>query len=158
MQVPLPQTFGCWAPQVWPVAHVPQLSIPPHVSVAMPQSNPCDAHVWGVHEGFPQTFCFPPPAQDSGAVQLPQSWRLPQPSGAMPQSKPRSLQLLYAEHDASPVDASGVIKLPEELPESLPPLPLPLPLPPLPLPLPSLEVASPAPPSEPEPPPPWSLL
>ena len=90
----MPQTFACVAPQVSPVAQVPHSSIPPQVSVALPQVKPCEAHVLGVHDGCPHTFCFPPPAHVSGAVQVPQSCRLPQPSDAMPQSSPRSLQLV----------------------------------------------------------------
>jgi hypothetical protein len=34
--------------QVWPDAHVPQLSVPPQPSEAVPQLNPSCEHVFGV--------------------------------------------------------------------------------------------------------------
>ncbi len=84
---PVPQTLLIMAPQVSPVGQVaPQLMVPPHVSVAMPQSKPCWAQVLGVQVTPPQTLAVPPPPQVSLPLQVPQSRMLPQPSAALPQS------------------------------------------------------------------------
>jgi hypothetical protein len=63
---PLPTT-----PQYWPVANVQE------VGVQAPESG-----------AAPHTLEMPPPPQESGAVQLPQSSRRPQPSPIDPQYVP----------------------------------------------------------------------
>src|SRR5690349_9512138 len=60
--------------------------MPPHPSLALPQSSPAGQAVAGVHE--PHWLAFPPPPQVLGAVQLPQASMPPQPSGTVPQSSP----------------------------------------------------------------------
>jgi hypothetical protein len=36
--------------QVWPLGHVPQLSVPPHPSETAPHVAPTAVHVFGVHD------------------------------------------------------------------------------------------------------------
>jgi hypothetical protein len=56
-----------------------------------PQFLPCAAQLVGVH---PHTLAVPPPPQVFGAVQLPQSSDLPQPSLICPQFLPSPTQVL----------------------------------------------------------------
>jgi hypothetical protein len=86
-----PHTLGCPPPpQVSGAVHVPQLITlpqpgPPQPSSAVPQLNPRDAQVCGVHSGGSQTFAMFAPQTEHG-WQLPQSIGWPRPSSAAPQS------------------------------------------------------------------------
>jgi hypothetical protein len=94
----LPQTFGLPAPHTRGAVHVPQESVPPHPSIAAPQSYPRLAQVLSVHAGPPASVTSPPHLSNPPPPQyaLPehgvalQSIALPQPSEALPQSYPRS--------------------------------------------------------------------
>ncbi len=68
--------------QVWPAPHVPQLSVPPQPSGALPQLKPSEEHVAGVQ--VVQTLL----TQVCDPVQAPQLSVPPQPSEALPQLKP----------------------------------------------------------------------
>jgi hypothetical protein len=64
--------------------HVPQLTMPPHPSAAVPQASPAGHVVAGVQ---PHLLAVPPPPQVCGAVQVvPQVTMPPQPSAMDPQS------------------------------------------------------------------------
>jgi hypothetical protein len=129
------------------MVQVPQSIVPPHMSLAMPQSKPCDMHVCLLHGGIPHTFCVPPPPQVAGAVHVPQFCTLPQPSGAIPQSRLSWLQLLYAAHmpPPAPVPPSGTMKVPvDPLLLVAPPAPVEARAPPVPLPAPLADVEPPA--------------
>jgi len=81
--------------QAWFVPQVPQSSIPPQPSPCMPQLDPSEAQVAGVHMTvWPQTLGMPPPPHVSGMVQVPQSSVPPQPSPCMPQLKPSAAQVV----------------------------------------------------------------
>ncbi len=65
---------------------VPQSSMPPQVSPCLPQLEPSEEQVAGVHMIMcPQTLGMPAPPQVSGMVQVPQSSVPPQPSPCVPQ-------------------------------------------------------------------------
>jgi hypothetical protein len=91
------------APQVSFVGQVvPQFRMPLHPSLAMPQSKPRLAQVPGVQFVLHTLGLIPLPLQVSGAVQVPQSRMLPQPSPIMPQFLPCWAQLMYAAHGIPP--------------------------------------------------------
>ena len=72
-------------PQTCPSVQVPQLSVPPQPSDAVPQLSPSGHVVAGVQ---PHWLATPPPPQVSGAVQVPQLRVPPQPSDTEPQLSP----------------------------------------------------------------------
>ena len=83
-----PQTLGVLAPQVWPEGHDgPQLTVPPQVSLIIPQLSVEGQPVSLVH---PQTFGTPgfPAPQVWPAAHVPQWIVPPQPSGMVPQLSP----------------------------------------------------------------------
>src|SRR5262245_11264088 len=92
-QAPTPQTLATLlAPQVWPPPQfgLPQLSVSPQPSGAVPQFQPSFWQVVGLQ---PQTCSGPPPPHVLGAVQLPQLMLAPQPLSTAPQSLPSAAQL-----------------------------------------------------------------
>jgi len=78
---PLTQTLFV---HVWPLPQVPQLSVPPQPSEALPQLNPSEEQVAGVHEPL-HTLLM----QLWPAGQVPQLSAPPQPSPTVPQFLPR---------------------------------------------------------------------
>jgi hypothetical protein len=84
--------FGPAAPQVCPLAQVPQATVPPQPSPMKPQLAPSVVQVFGLQLPLPQLFGVPPPPQVIGAVQTPQLMVLPQPSEIGPQLAPTDWQ------------------------------------------------------------------
>jgi hypothetical protein len=84
VRVQLPPELGWQVPfvQVWQVAQVPHLIVPPQPSGAAPQVCPVGHVVLGVQ---PQTLGVPPPPQVWGAVQVPQLSVPPHPFAMLPQ-------------------------------------------------------------------------
>ena len=78
LEVPLP-------PQIWGLAQLPQLRVPPQPSETLPQVLPKAAQVVGVQAPVPQTLEVPPPPQVCGLGHEPQLRVPPQPSDALPQ-------------------------------------------------------------------------
>jgi hypothetical protein len=93
-----PQVLGTPPPpQVLGGMHVPQVAVrdAPQLSVALRLPQVADSRMQNALSDSavqPQTFAWPEPAQLCGAVQVPQSIMLPQPSGTMPQLKPSEAQ------------------------------------------------------------------
>ena len=71
---------------VWPLAHPPQLRLPPQPLLTIPHSIPNDEQLLGLHTQVPLL-------QDSPLAQLPQLRLPPQPSVDGPHSIPRDRQL-----------------------------------------------------------------
>src|SRR5690606_18991018 len=86
---PAPHWFGPAPPHTPLSGHVPQLSEPPQPSPMKPHSASSVSQVSLVHWGWPHWFAVPPPPQESGALQAPQSRGAPpQPSPTWPQVAP----------------------------------------------------------------------
>jgi hypothetical protein len=87
----IPHRFGPPPPQTWGDVQAPQLRVPPHESLIVPQSNLALAQDAAVH---PHLLSVPPPPQVTPAcAQLPQSTMWPQPSETVPHSAPSSGQV-----------------------------------------------------------------
>ncbi len=97
----IPQTFGIPPPpQVSGTVHVPQSSVPPQQSEAMPQSKPRSAQGVGPGQSKPHWCPSQPNPHIRPTGQVPQSRTCPQPSSAVPQLKPCSAQVIDTQ--ASP--------------------------------------------------------
>jgi hypothetical protein len=71
--------------------------VPPQPSPVWPHSIPWFAQVSGAQLGAPHLFAMPPPPHVSGATQVPQLRRLPQPSGMLPQSALRAAHVVAVQ-------------------------------------------------------------
>ncbi len=89
--------------QVWPEAQVPQLSVPPQPSEALPQVNPREEQVAGVHVVLVVQMLF---VQVWPEAQVPQLSVPPQPSGTLPQLNPSEEQVAGVQ---PPVTVSGAV-------------------------------------------------
>src|ERR1700722_1494100 len=78
-------------PHIWPLAHVPQLSVPPQPSGTEPQLSPRAAHVVGVQAHWLGT---PAPPHVWPWAHVPQLSVPPQPSGTEPQLSPRAAHVV----------------------------------------------------------------
>lgn len=76
---------------------VPQVSVPPQVSLTVPQVFPNWVHVVGTQAPWPQALAVPPPPHTSPPVQVPQSSTALQPSLTRPQSFPNWPQVVGAQ-------------------------------------------------------------
>jgi len=109
-----PHTFATpFAPQIWPVGHVPQLAVSAPQSFAItPQFAPALAHVRGTHAPLPvpppHSNGVPSPPQKSGDVHEPQSTEFPQPSPIGPQVA-FALAHVTRPHGAASTPASPVL-------------------------------------------------
>jgi hypothetical protein len=92
------------APQISPLAHVPQSSVPPHPSPIGPQFACCAAHVSGVHiaVGVPHTLGVPLPPHVCPIGQVPQSINPPHPSAIGPQFTCSSAHDRMRKHALTP--------------------------------------------------------
>src|SRR5512140_2508174 len=104
---PVPHWLGVVPPQIAGGVQVPQLAMrPPQPSPTGPQLAPSCAHVLGTHGEPPSApprphVLVPPPPQYAGAVQVPQSSGLPQPSPCVPHVAP-SRAHVFGVHDEPP--------------------------------------------------------
>jgi hypothetical protein len=110
---------------------MPQSSVLPQPSLTNPQFQPCCAQLTGAHAsmpgpGVPHTPGVPPPPHVAGAVQVPQSMMLPQPSPCTSQSKPICAHVsgqqpqppphLFALHVCEPGHVPQLMALPHPSP------------------------------------------
>src|SRR5258705_103185 len=120
-----PHTLGTlFPPHAFVPPHLPQSSMPPHLSSIVPQFFPSATQVVLTH---PQTFSTPPPPHVDGGMQGPQSSTLLQPSEMSPQFLPAAAHVAKQPASIEPVsrgpsdDVSGRASR-ESGEASLPPL------------------------------------